>query len=421
MKFKGKKLLVLGGVPMLVELIQYAQDEGAYVIVADYHDRTLCKSIADEAWLISTADIEMLAEKSIATGVDGVISGFDDFNIKCSRLLAEKIDKPFYATLDQIDRTMDKQKFKSLCVDNGVPATEQIDIEKTGLKNIAYPVIIKPVDGSGNRGITICRNEDDMKEAIEYAQTISKKGTLLVEKYLVGPEVGINYYLQDGHIVLSAMHDRYMIKGEGKYPRLPLAYVYPSKYLKRYRETEDQAIKKMFSSIGMTDGTLFMQGINYEDHIHFYEMGYRLNGAKQYQIIQQECGINPMESIVNHSLTGKMGKGDEYKQIDPEFNSFYCTLSILVHPGKIERYVGLERLESFEDLNITVWLKPGDILESSALGTQKQIAFRVTIKADTLNVLAERINEVYETIDIYNSDGQSMIFGFFDTNQLFEP
>lgn len=420
MKFKNKKLLVLGGVPLLVELVQYAQAEGAYVIVADYYENTYCKSVADEAWLMSTTDTEGLTEKSISTGVDGIISGFDDFNIKYCRLLAENINRPFYATLDQIDQTMDKQKFKSLCIKNNVPATRQIDIDKLRLDEIPYPVIIKPVDGSANRGITICRNELDMKDALEYARSTSKKGGSLVEEYLVGPEVGINYYLQDGHIVLSAMHDRYMIKNEGKHPRLPLAYVYPSKYLDQYREVEDQAVRDMFTSIGMTDGTLFLQGIHVEGKVYFYEMGYRLNGAKQYQIIAQECGVNPMNAIVNHSLTGRMGLGDEHTQIDPDFNSYYCTLSIPIHPGRLDRYVGLDELLSYDDLNITVWLNPGDALEPATLGTQKQIALRITIKADNLSLLATRINEVYATLDILDAEGRSMIVDRFDTDQLFE-
>lgn len=420
MKYLNKRLLVLGGVPMLVELVRYAQSEGAYVIVADYHEKTYCKSVADEAWNISTADTDRLAERALAAGVSGVISGFDDFNVRCCRLLADRIGCPFYAGLDQISQTMDKQNFKNLCVAHGVPATEQVDLDQVPIEAVPYPVIVKPVDGSGNRGITICHRAADLERALAHAKATSKKGRLLCERYVVGPEVGINYLLQDGDMCVSAMHDRYMVKGdpEGRHPRLPLAYVYPSKYLSVYLEREDQAVQAMFRAAGLENGTLFMQGCFDGAAVRFYEMGYRLNGAKQYQIIERACGVNPMHAIVDHTLLGRMGETRLTDAVDARYRQHYCTLSVLVRPGRIARYVGLDDLENADDLNITVWLKPGDELDAAAIGTQKQIAVRITIQAETVDRLVGRIDEINRVLRILDDQDSDMIVERFDTGQV---
>ena len=277
MDLTGKKLLVLGGVAMICEMVEDARKRGAYVIVADYYENSPAKKVADEAWLISTNDTETLAEKCLAAGVDGVMSAFDDYNIICSQKLSERIGTPFYATGGQLDATMDKVNFKQLCRDNNVPSILEFELDKElsheCLNKIKYPVIIKPVDSSGARGITICSNEAELIAAYEDAMKMSKKGNVILEKYLIGDEIGVNYILQDGNIYCSVLHDRYMQDGDGKHVRLPVAYVYPSKYTKQYMETENQLVIDMFHSIGMKNGTLVLQGVVEEGTCHFYEMG----------------------------------------------------------------------------------------------------------------------------------------------------
>ena len=424
MDLSGKKLLVLGGVAMICELVEDAKRRGAYVIVADYYPDSPAKKIADEAWLVSTPDTEALAEKCIEAGVDGVISAFDDFNVICSQKLSERIGKPFYATKNQVEITMDKVNFKRLCRENHVPSTPEFELDeelsRKRLDKIKYPVIIKPVDSSGARGITICSSEEELIEAHKDAMRMSKKGNVILEKYLVGDEIGVNYVLQDGDIHVSVIHDRYMQKGDGKHVCLPVAYVYPSKYTKKYLETENQLVIDMFKSIGMKNGTLFLQGCVDDGTCYFYEMGYRLNGAKQYQILNKLCGFNPMQMIVNYSLTGKMEEKSIAHLVNPELPKTCCTLSILAKPARVDKIVGLDEISKFEEIvAITQWYREGDVIAPEALGTQKQIAMRITLEAENTQRLADVINRVYEVLDVLDENGQSILLEQFDTARLF--
>lgn len=425
MDLTGKKLLVLGGVAMICELVQDAQRRGAYVVVADYYPDSPAKKIADEAWLVSTIDTDALAEKCIEAGIDGVISAFDDFNVICSQKLSDRIGKPFYATGAQVDATMDKVNFKQLCRDNGVPSTPEFELDRElsreCLDKLRYPVIIKPVDSSGARGITICNNEEELKAAHVDAMKMSKKGNVILEKYLVGDEIGVNYVLQDGDIHVSVLHDRYMQKGDGKHVCLPVAYVYPSKYTQRYLAEENQLVIDMFKSIGMKNGTLFLQGCVDAGVCYFYEMGYRLNGAKQYQILDKLCGFNPMQMIVNYSLTGKMEDEKIASKVNPLLGKTCCTLSVLARPAKVEKIVGLDAIKAFpEVVAITQWYQEGDTIAPEALGTQKQISMRITLEAENVEKLADVINRVYSTVDVLDENGESILIEQFDTARLFK-
>lgn len=424
MDLTGKKLLILGGVAMICELAEDAKRRGAYVIVADYYPDSPAKKIADEAWMVSTADTEALAQKCIEAGVDGVISAFDDFNIVCSQKLSDRIGKPFYATGAQVETTMDKVNFKRLCRQCGVPSTPEFELDKElsreCLDKIQYPVIIKPVDSSGARGITICQNEQELIAAYEDAMKMSKKGNVILEKYLVGDEIGVNYILQDGDIHVSVLHDRYMQKGDGKHVCLPVAYVYPSKYTQKYLQEENQKVIDMFRSIGMKNGTLFLQGCVDDGICYFYEMGYRLNGAKQYQLLDKLCGFNPMQMIVNYSLTGKMEEESIAERVNPQLPKVCCTLSVLAKPARVEKFVGLEEISKFEQIvAITQWYHEGDVIAPEALGTQKQIVVRITLEADNTEKLADAINRVYDVLDVLDENGESILLEQFDTARLF--
>ena len=422
---KGKKLLVLGGVAMIRELVEDARRRGAYVIVADYYENSPAKSVADEAWLTSTADIDTLAERCREAGVDGVISAFDDFNVICAQRLSERIGTPFYATGAQLDATMDKQHFKQLCRDNGVPSTPEFELDPelsdACMSKIVYPVILKPVDGSGARGITICFDEAQLREAVGKALQYSKKGKLILEKYLIGDEIGVNYILQDGKIRASVLHDRYMQDDNGQNVRLPLAYVYPSKYTDQYLAEEDGKVIDMFKSIGMKNGTLFLQGCVQQGAAYFYEMGYRINGAKQYQLLERFCGFNPMQMIVNHALTGHESDADIGELANPRLPKYVVTLSILARPGRVDRIIGLDEIAAMEEtLSITKWYQEGEQIAEDALGTQKQICIRITLEAEGLKALAEAIDRVYGTLKVLDEKGESLLLKQFDTRHLFE-
>ena len=423
---EGKRLLVLAGVnPIAEDVVKTARRMGAYVIVTGNLDISLtpAKRYADEIMDVSTADLEALEQVIHEKRIDGVLTGSSEFGIERVISLCERLNLPFYCNREQWEICSDKDKFKNLCRKNDVPVVPEYNVQKedgtVDFSGIEYPVIVKPVDGSGGGGISVCTDEEELKNAYERALSYSKCKQIIVEKYVIQEEIGINYVIQNGNIKLTAMHDRYLHAGEKGFMRLPLAYVYPSKFLKSYQEKQDNKVIKMFESIGLQNGTLFIQGFGAEDECMFYEMGYRFNGAKQYNIISDACGFNTMEMVVNLSLTGEMGGKDVREYANPDYDSLYCTLSILGVPGKVKEVIGVEAVAALpEVIDVSPWYYGGETITEALLGTQRQILCRVTLKTPDRKAMATAIDKVYERFDVISDEGKSMLMAGFDSKIL---
>ena len=415
------KILFLGGFSMMCEAVEWAKSQGYYTIVTDYYPNSPAKLIADEALDISTAEIDDLAAYCERNNVTGCFAAFDDFNVEMAARLSEAAGLNYYASSEQTMQTMDKGLFKKNLCKYGVPFTPEFSQEECGDERV-FPVIVKPVDRSGSRGITVCRDCGELNRALAAARESSRSGGVLIEKYFDGDEVGVNYLLQDGEMTVSAMHDRYLQASSAVGPvKLPLAYVYPSKYLDRYLGIEDNQVKSMFKKLGLRNGSLFLQGCVEDGVVYYYEMGYRLNGAKQYQIIEQECSVNPMHALIDYAITGAMSDRSLLQNIDPHFKKKYATLSLLANPGQISEIRGVSDIsEKFEAAKVTQWCRPGDVIPRDAEGTQKQIVTRITLAADNLQELAAQIEYVNSVYDVLGEDGHSMIVERFNVAKLFE-
>jgi len=424
MDIHGKKLVVLGGIQLICKLVENARARGAYVIVADYLPNSPAKALADEAWLVSTTDTDKLAGLCLENHVDGVIAGYDDFNIINAQRLSERIGRPFYANAYQISQTMDKANFKALCRASGVPSVPEYqldeDLSRECLDSIRYPVIIKPVDRSGSIGISICHNEAELIEAHRKACGSSRSGRVILEKYMVGDEVGVFYTFQDGQIFCAAMHDRLLQQKNNNEVRISEAYIYPSKYAEIYMEKENETVIRMFRSLGITNGTLFLQGCVEDGTVYFYEAGFRLNGSYPYQLISHVSGFNPMEMLVNYSLTGKEADESVASKANPVFDKACCALSILVRPGTIGALAGLDEIAAFpETVDVNRWYSVGETIGEDFVGTQKQIVVRFNLAADDREKLADVIRRVYSVLRVDDTEGRSMMLTPFDTGRLF--
>lgn len=420
----GKKLLVLGGITSSCEIIKQAKSMGVYVIVTDYFENSPGKKIADKSFMVSTTDVDAVVELIRNERVDGIITGFVDSILPYYQQICEKAELYCYATKEQIKITINKFKFKQLCDKHNILVVDEYKIDKSftqeDLKDIEFPVLIKPADNSGGRGISICENINDFLTSYEKALSFSPSKQVIVERYMTGEEVTIFYVIQNGEIYLTAMADRYTKHKQNGIIPLPMAYIFPSKYLKDYQKSLNEKVKEMFKSIGIKNGMIFIQSFVENGKCVFYEMGYRLTGTFEYKIINKINGINPMEMMVNYALTGKMNDTDLKNDVNPNLIKWGCNTTFLAKPGKIGKIIGVNNVSSLRNvIDVVASYKEGDEIPLSALGTLKQVVIRVFAVAETKEQLAETINNIYNAIKVYSDDDENMLLEPFDTKELF--
>lgn len=419
LELKGKRLLILGGMRFSCEIVKKAQAMGVYTLVADYNkvEDSPGKQIADEAVDLSVIDVDAVVSFVKGNQIDGVFVGFNDMLLPYYAEICEKTGLPCYGTREQFDTLIAKDKYKALCRQFGVPTIPEYDINDT---DIQYPVLVKPVDNSGSRGITICHNRREMEDAVEIGRKASKTDKVLVERYMDGREVTVFWTFQDGNYYLSAMGNRHVKQNQGvDVIPLPVGYTFPSIYLKKYRDEVEENCKKMFRFLGIKDGMMFMQCKVENGTCYLYDLGYRPTGSLEYKLLNKVCGYDPLEMMIQFAITGKMGEEDIASKVHPEFPQPAYNVSCLCAPGTIKEIVGIDEVKALDGVeDVVVAYNPGDTITEQMRGLLAQITVRVLGVVSTKEDLLPTMRRIDNAIHIVGEKGEELMLSGIDYDDI---
>lgn len=409
-ELKGKRLLILGGMRISCEIVRMAKALGIYTIVADYNkiEDSPGKQIADEAVNLSVIDVDAVVDYVKNNAIDGVFVGFNDMLLPYYAEICQRAGLPCYGTKDQFETLIAKDQYKALCRQFGVPTIPEYDIND---EHIKYPVLVKPVDSSGSRGITICHNRQELDEAVEIGRKASKTGKVLIERYMDGREVTVFWTFQDGNYYLSALANRHVKHNQGTdVIPLPVGYTFPSVYLPKYRAEVEDNCKRMFKHLGLKDGMMFMQCKVEDGMCYVYDLGYSLTGSLEYKILERVCGYNPLEMMICHALTGKMGEESIADRAVPEFKTPAFNVSCLCAPGTIEKIEGINEVKAMPEVeDVVIAHTLGETITEQMKGLLAQITVRVLGSVANKEQLLPTMQKIDNTIHIVGSEGEELL------------
>lgn len=418
-KLSGKRLLILGGMRFSCEIVKTAKAMGIFTLVADYNtiEDSPAKQIADEAVDLSVIDVDAVVSYVKSHAIDGVFVGFNDMLLPYYAEICEKTGLPCYGTKEQFDTFIAKDKYKALCRQFGVPTIPEYDIKDT---NIKYPVLVKPVDSSGSRGITICHNRQELENAIEIGKKASKTGKVLIERYMDGREVTVFWTFQNGNYYLSAFANRHVKQNQGTdVIPLPVGYTFPSVFLPKYQKEVEENCKKMFSHFGIKDGMMFMQCKVENGTCYVYDLGFRPTGSLEYKILKRVCGYDPLEMMIHHSLTGSMGTEDIKAKVNPLFNTPAFNVSCLCAPGTIKEVEGIEEVKSLPEVeDVVLGHVPGEIITEQMRGLLAQITVRVLGSVSMKDDLLPIMQKIDNTIHLVGERGEELLLPGIEYNDI---
>ena len=414
---KNKKLLIISSDSKDCNFVDIAHKNGIYVISCDrYKDQKISpsKKMADEAWDIDYNNFEEIANKAKEVGVNGLIAGYGEDRVAAAAYISELIGTPFYATSKQIEFTRDKNAFKNACIKHGIKIPKSYDVNSK-ISEIKFPVIIKPSDNGGRKGITICNRPEEFHEAVDYAKENSKNGDVVIEEYIKGIELMAVYTLKNGEYSLSCLNDKYLSEDpEG--PTLCDIAMGPSRFLDKFMKEVDPGIKLLLKSINAKNGVANFQFIANEDGIFAFEMGYRLNGNDDWKTIERYNGINNIKMLINYSLTGDMG--DDLKKDNPYFPEYATTLCGYIKAGTIGEIEkdGLKNIPNIYDIFFTKQV--GSKIPEGHTNAKKTFLIKFTAK--TLEEVALTIKKIQDNIRITDTEGKDMLLHKFNPSRLFQ-
>ena len=184
-----KKLLILGGSRYILPVIKAAHELGCYVITCDYLPDNIAHKYSDRYLNISIIDKEAVLDAARELKIDGIMSFACDPGVVPAAYVADRLGLPSPGPYESVCILQNKGKFRKFLKDNdfNVPEAERYTNISDALKDIGrfkWPVIVKPTDSAGSKGVTKVDDPKDLKKSIEYALSFSHCDEFIIEEFI---------------------------------------------------------------------------------------------------------------------------------------------------------------------------------------------------------------------------------------------
>ncbi|MFY0741958.1 ATP-grasp domain-containing protein [Solibacillus silvestris] len=315
-----KKLLMLGGSYLQVPAIKKARDLGHYVISCDYLEDNPGHQFAHEYYNVSTTDKEAVLELAQNLKVDGIVCYVADSGAPTVAYVAEKLGLPSYPS-KSIEILTNKDKFRQFQMENGfnIPrargysSCEEAEVD---FHNFNMPVMIKPVDSSGSKGISKIDTIDLLKEKASHALEFSKAKRFLIEEYIenYGPHVGGDGFCVNGQLVFRCFSNE-KFSNNRLNPFVSILATWPYVMPERIQNKIHDEIQRVISLLNMQTGAInFDIRVDEEENVYIIEMAPRNGGDWNSHAIEYATGVD----LVEYTIKAALGEDcSELKMVAP--------------------------------------------------------------------------------------------------------
>lgn len=318
-------MLFLGGAAQQVIAIETAKELGYYTILCDFLSDNPGQYVADKFYLVSTTDKEEVLKVAKKENIDGILAYASDPAAPTAAYVAERMGLPGNP-YDSVDILCNKDKFRKFLFQNGfnTPKSKNFSSKNGILENIKdfnFPVIVKPVDSSGSKGITVLDDVKKLTKAVNFAFSYSRAHRIIIEEFIEKKHeflVGGDIFVKNGQIVLWGLlncHRDNMVN-----PLVPVGKSYPL-LLNEYDIINIKKIlQKLIDKLKMKCGLINIELIiDKEDKVWLIDVGPRAGG----NMIPDLLGLIYNTNVVKLSILAAMGKTIELDI--HEDNVFFAT------------------------------------------------------------------------------------------------
>ena len=248
-----------------VELVRHARRRGCYVIVADGYVDGPARAYADEDHVVDVRDPRKLAELYKSRRADAVVTSYSDvlFESACEMRRILGADEPF--PLESMEILRDKASMRKLLDELGVAHPRSVEVSSSSealesSRGLAFPCVMKPVDGYGSHGIRVVRDSAEAARVFgDVARHATRGERCLIEEYDEGAEINMTAWVCDGVAYPVSFADREKtFMGEGIVPQVT-RIVYPSRQPRAVFDRALEIVQAVVDRLGVTAGPVCMQ------------------------------------------------------------------------------------------------------------------------------------------------------------------
>lgn len=299
-----KRLLILGGPVFQKRVVEKAHEMGLYVGLMDINDDAPAAELADEFFVGSILDKAAALEVAHEFKPDAIMSGACDTSVRTVAWLCAKLGLPGNSE-ECAYRATDKVAMLEAFAHSGVshPAFEVVP--KNSLEgydtSLEYPVIVKPTDSAGGRGINLVESEDKLIPALLSSSRAGRSGDILVEECMHGPEVSVEVLVVDGAPHVLQITDKITSGAPHFYE---VGHVQPSSLPSASKEAIASLASRAVLSVGVDNGPAHVEIMLTADGPKMVELGARLGGdcITSYLIDGSITGIDMTKAAIKLAL-----------------------------------------------------------------------------------------------------------------------
>lgn len=390
-----KKLMLLGGLRYLLPVIEVAHRHGIHVITVDYLPSNIAHRYSDEYHNVSIIDKEAVLKLAQELKIDGIMSFAVDPGVVAAAYVAEQMGLPFQCSYEAACILQDKSRFRRFLADNGfnVPNARGYGEDDNALNDVDYfnwPVIVKPVDSAGSKGVTRVDDPAHLPAAIAHALDCSPSRHYIIEDFLekAGFSSDTDSFSVDGDLVFCTFNNQYFDEdAENEYT--PAAYSWPSSLAQDVQEELRQELQRLVSLLDMKTGLYNIETrLCSNGKAYIMEVSPRAGGNRLAEMLKYVTGKDIIEratlAAVSEPFQSIARGADETRQ---------HVVEIILHANKSGSFSHLEISPELRSIIIEedLWIQPGAQVETftganMAIGT---LAFKAESQENVNRIIQQ--------------------------------
>lgn len=276
----GEKIAIIGASYLQLPLVLKAREMGFITICFAWKEGAICKDYCDKFFEISILDRNRILEISEIEGVSAIASIGSDLAVPTVSFVAEKLGlfgNSFESSQVSTNKFLQRQ---ALC-NHGIKVPVFENFKNISIENakmlFRFPVVIKPVDRSGSKGVVVVKEPGDICEMIEYSMKESLCGEVIIEEFINGEEISVETISWEGDHTILAFTD----KVTTGYPHfVELEHHQPSKFWKSpLHDKIIEIVNCSLNTLGIKYGASHTELIiTNENEVYVTEIGARMGG-----------------------------------------------------------------------------------------------------------------------------------------------
>lgn len=346
-----KRILMLGGSMQQIPIIKRAKEMGLYVITCDYCPDNPGHKFADEYYNVSTTDLDAVLELAKRLNIDGIVAYASDPAAPTAAYVSEKLGLPGNP-YQSVKLLTEKDLFRKFLKEHGLncPKAQGFTNYEDALASINefhFPVMVKPVDSSGSKGVVKIYGVDELKDAVDEALSYSRGKRFIIEEFIVkkGYQVSGDGFSIDGKLVFTSYGNE-LYSGKGTREYVALGEFWPSLLTEEQKNKVDEELQRLITALGMKTCAYNIEVILDEnDTVYVLELGPRNGGSYIPQLIKYATGVD----LVDYTIWGALGMDCSSLQMKETKGVFSNYMIYSITSGKFK---GLWFDEQFKKNNL---------------------------------------------------------------------